>query len=227
MKYEIKGNDFPVVVCTVENGESMITESGSMAWMSPNMQMETTTNGGVGKAIGRMFSGEKLFVNRYTALGDMGTIAFTSSFAGDIMPLDLSDGRQYICQKSAFLAGTENVQLSAEFTKKFSSGLFGGEGFILQRLSGNGIAFIEIDGAAIKYNLKPGQQIVVSTGHLAMMSASCQYEVKTINGAKNILLGGEGIFNTIITGPGEVVLQTMPVFRLASSIRPYVSTSTS
>ena len=225
MKYEIKGGNFPVLICELEANESMITEGGGMSWMSPNMKMETTSNGGIGKALGRMLSGEKMFQNRYTALGSNGMIAFASSFPGEIVPLELTAGREYICQKSAFLASTPDVQLSVYLQKKIGSGLFGGEGFIMQKLSGNGIAFIEIDGSAVKYNLEAGQKLVVDTGHVVMMDSTCKLEVETIKGAKNILFGGEGLFNTVVTGPGEVVIQTMPISSLANAIRPYIPTS--
>lgn len=224
MNYEIKGGEFPALICTLDQNETMITEGGGMSWMSPNMKMETTTNGGIGKMLGRMVSQESLFQNRYTAIGGTGTIAFASSFPGEIIPLDLSDGKEYICQKSAFLASTEGVNLSIQFRKKLGAGLFGGEGFIMQKLSGNGTAFIEVDGSVVKYTLGEGQKIIIDTGHLVMMSATCQMDVQTVKGAKNILFGGEGLFNTVITGPGEVAIQTMPISKLAQRIQPYIVT---
>lgn len=225
MKYEIQGGNFPVLICTLDQNESMITEGGGMSWMSPNMKMETTSNGGLGKMLGRMMTKESLFQNRYTALGGTGTIAFASSFPGEIMPLDLTNGQEYICQKSAFLASTEGVDLSIFFKKKLGAGLFGGEGFIMQKLSGNGMAFIEVDGSVIKYNLQPGQQLILDTGHLVMMSSTCSMDIQTVKGAKNILFGGEGLFNTVVTGPGEVIVQTMPINKIAQQIQPYIVTS--
>lgn len=222
MKYEIKGGNFPVLICELEPNETMITEGGAMSWMSPNMKMDTTSNGGIGKMLGRMFSGEKLFQNKYTAIGSVGTIAFASSFPGDIVPLDLSSGKEYICQKSAFLASTSGVELSVYLQRRLGSGLFGGEGFVMQKLSGTGLAFIEVDGSAIRYNLAPGQQLVVDTGHVVMMDAMCKMEIQTVKGAKNILFGGEGLFNTVVTGPGEVVIQTMPTIKLAQALLPYM-----
>ena len=162
MKYEIKGGSFPVAVCQLDAGETMITEGGGMSWMSPNMKMETI-GGGMSKILGRMFSGEKIFQNKYTAEGGNGEIAFASSFPGDILALEVSPNSDYIVQKSAFLASTTGVDLSVFFQKKLGSGFFGGEGFIMQKLSGNGIAFIEIDGSAVEYELAAGQQIVVDT----------------------------------------------------------------
>lgn len=225
MKYEIQGGNFPVLVCTVEANETIITEGGGMSWMSPNMKMATTSNGGLGKMLGRMVTKESLFQNKYTAQGGVGTIAFASSLPGEIMPLDVTGGREYVCQKASFLASTEGVNLSTFFQKKFGAGLFGGEGFIMQKLSGNGTAFIEIDGSAIRYNLEAGQQLIVDTGHVVMMSSTCKMDIKTVKGVKNILFGGEGLFNTVVTGPGEVILQTMPVPKLASSLQPYIVTS--
>lgn len=224
MNYEIKGGEFPALICTLEPNETMITEGGGMSWMSPNMQMKTTSNGGLGKMLGRMVTQESLFQNKYTAIGGAGTIAFASSFPGEIIPLEVSDGKEYICQKSAFLASTEGVDLSIQFRKKLGAGLFGGEGFIMQKISGNGTAFIEVDGSVIKYTLGEGQQIIVDTGHLVMMSSTCKMDVQTVKGAKNILFGGEGLFNTVITGPGEVAIQTMPILKLAQRIQPYIVT---
>jgi len=214
MNYEIKGGEFPALICTLDQNETMITEGGGMSWMSPNMKMETTSNGGLGKVLGRMVTKESLFQNRYTAIGGQGTIAFASSFPGEIIPLELSYGKEYICQKSAFLASTAGVELSIQFRKKFGAGLFGGEGFIMQKLSGNGTAFIEVDGSVVKYTLAEGQKIIIDTGHLVMMSSTCQLDIKTVKGAKNILFGGEGLFNTVVTGPGEIALQTMPISKL-------------
>lgn len=227
MRYEIKGETLPVVICNLENGERMITEGGGMSWMSPNMKMETTTNGGVGKAIGRMFSGEKMFQNIYTAQGGPGMFAFASSFPGSIKAFRISPGQEMIFQKSAFLAGEAGVNLSVFFNKKIGAGLFGGEGFIMQRLSGNGTAFAEFDGHVVGYELQPGQQIVVDTGHLAAMTGSCRMEIVSVPGVKNMLFGGEGFFHTVITGPGHVWLQTMPISNVAGALRPYLPSSSS
>ena len=225
MRYEIKGETLPVAVCYLEEGEVMITESGSMSWMSPNMKMETTSNGGIGKALGRMFAGEAIFQNRYTAVGGNGMIAFASSFPGQIRTWDVSPGNEVIVQKSDFLAAEESVELSVFFQKKRGAGFFGGEGFIMQRLSGHGTAFLEFDGHVVEYNLQPGQQIVVDTGYLAAMDATCSMEIKTVPGLKNIVFGGEGVFNTLITGPGRVWLQTMPISGVAAEILKFMPAS--
>lgn len=223
MKYNIQGEPMPVVICHLEAGESMITERGSMVWMSGNMRMETQT-GGLGKAFGRLFSGESIFQNTYTAVGGPGMIAFASSFPGTIRAVEITPSMPVIAQKSAFLAATPGVELSVHFQKKFGTGLFGGEGFIMQRLSGHGMAFLEIDGSAVEYSLAPGQQLIVDTGNLAMVDATCQIDIQTIKGAKNVLFGGEGLFNTVVTGPGRVVLQTMALPAFASALIPYLPT---
>lgn len=225
MRYEIKGETLPVVICYLESGERMITEGGGMAWMSPNMKMETTSNGGIGKMFGRMFSGENMFQNVYTSMGGNGMIAFTSSFPGSIRPFEIAPGKEIIAQKSAFLASEAGVDYSIFFSKKFSSGLFGGEGFIMQKFSGNGMLFAEFDGHVVEYELQPGQEIVVDTGHLAAMSATCNMEIKSVPGVKNALFGGEGFFNTVVTGPGHVWLQTMPISNVAGVLRPYFPSS--
>lgn len=225
MRYEIKGTPFPAAICYLEAGEQLITEGGGMSWMSPNIQMETTTNGGLGKAIGRAFTNERMFQNRYTSVGGNGMISIASSFPGEIKALEIKPGEDIICQKSAFLASTPGVNMSVFFRKKLSAGLFGGEGFIMQKFEGNGLLFIEIDGSPIEYELQAGEQIVIDTGHLVMMSASCKMDVKTISGMKNIVFGGEGIFNTVVEGPGRVILQTMPVTRLAGTLSRYIATA--
>ena len=222
MNYEIKGGSFPVVICNLENGEKMITEKGSMVWMSPNMQMQTH-GGGLGRMFSKAFTGESMFQNIYTANG-AGMIAFGSSFPGQIKAVNIAPGQEMIVQKSAFLASEAGVQLSLHFRKNLGAGLFGGEGFIMQRLSGSGTAFVEIDGSLIEYDLKPGQKIVVDTGNVAGFSVGAQMEIQQVPGVKNVLLGGEGLFNTVLTGPGRVWLQTMPISNVAASIRPYIPT---
>ncbi len=225
MRYELKGGEFPVVICHLEDGEQMITERGSMVWMSPNMQMETR-GGGFGRMFSRAFSGESMFQNVYTARG-AGMIAFGSSFPGEIRPITVGPGEDMILQKSAFLAAEEGVELSIHFSKKLGAGLFGGEGFIMQRLSGRGTAFAEIDGALIEYELQRGQQIVVDTGNVAGFTAGVQMDIQQVPGMKNKLLGGEGLFNTVLTGPGRVWLQTMPVSGVAAAVAPYIPTGNS
>ena len=222
MRYEIKGGAFPVVVCELADGEQMITEKGSMVWMSPNMQMDTR-GGGLGKIFSKAFSGESMFQNIYTARG-AGMIAFGSSFPGQIKAVTIAPGQDMILQKTAFLAAEPGVELSIHFNKKLGTGLFGGEGFIMQRLSGSGVAFAEIDGELVEYELRESQQIVADTGNVAGFTAGVKMEIQQVPGMKNKLLGGEGLFNTLLTGPGRVWLQTMPISSVAASIRPYIPT---
>ena len=225
MRYEIKGGNLPVVECILENGEQIITESGGMSWMSPNMQMETK-GGGMKKMFGRMFSGEHMFQNIYTAKGGRGLFAMASSFPGDLKAFDVSGGRDIILQKSAFLGSEATVNREVVFQKNLGTGLFGGEGFILQRCYGKGIVFGEFDGAILEYELQPGQQIVVDTGHVAAMDASVHMEIQSVKGMKNKFLGGEGLFNTVLTGPGKVYLQTMPMSKLAEELSTYLPSAT-
>ncbi len=225
MQYEIKGGAFPVVICQLESGEQMVTEKGSMVWMSPSMQMETK-GGGLGRMFSKAFSGESMFQNVYTARG-AGMIAFGSSFPGRIVALTIAPGQEMIVQKSAFLAAQPGVELSIHFNKKLGVGLFGGEGFIMQRLGGRGVAFVEIDGELVEYELKAGEQLVVDTGNVAGFTEGVRMEIQQVPGMKNKLLGGEGLFNTLLTGPGHVWLQTMPISGVAASIRPYIPTGNS
>ena len=213
MNYNIVGEPLPVVICNLQPNESVITERGSMSWMSPNMKMETKGTS-LGKAFGRMFSGESIFQNIYTAQGGPGQIAFASSFPGSIKAFQITPDNPLIVQKSGFLASERTVELSTFFRKKLGAGMFGGEGFIMQKLSGNGLAFIEIDGYACEYNLAPGQSMIVDTGYLAAMSASCSMNIVSVEGVKNALLGGEGLFNTVVTGPGKVILKSMPRYKM-------------
>ena len=220
MQYNIVGDTLPAVICTLAPNESMITENGGMCWMTPNMKMETTTNGGIGKAFGRAFTGESMFQNIYTAQGGNGMIAFASSLPGCIRAFNISPGHDIVVQKRGFLASERSVTLSVFLQKKFGAGFFGGEGFIMQRLSGYGIAFVEFDGFVVEYELQKGQQLVVDTGYIAAMEATCEMSIQQVPGLKNALLGGEGFFNTVVTGPGKIYLQTMPINKLSASLRP-------
>ena len=224
MQYKIVGNPLPAVICDVAPGETLITEKGSMSWMTPNMKMETSA-GGLGRALGRMFAGDSVFLNRYTAQGAPGQIAFASSFPGSIRAFEITPDNPIIVQKSAFLASEASVDISVHFQKKLGAGLFGGEGFIMQKLSGHGIAFVEIDGYACEYELAEGQSMIVDTGYLAAMTATCTMDITTVPGVKNMLFGGEGIFNTVVRGPGKIILQTMPITAVAACLRPFFPTS--
>lgn len=223
MDYKIIGETVPVVEMKLRVGETVYTQSGGMAYQSDGISMATNARGGIMKSLGRMFTGESIFMANYTAQKDGAMVAFASTVPGGIIDLDLATlpGGMMI-QKGAFLCAESNVETSVAFTKKFSAGLFGGEGFVLQKVSGQGVAFAEFDGHVVEYELQPGQQIVIDTGHLAAMTASCQMDIQTVPGVKNMLFGGEGLFNTVITGPGRVWLQTMPISNVAGALRPYI-----
>jgi len=223
MQYRIIGEPMPVVQCELQAGESMKTERGSMVWMTPNMQMSTDGGGGLGKAFGRMLSGEAIFQNTYQAQGGPGMIAFGSSFMGSIRAIQVSPGHSIICQKSAFLASEPGVELSIHMQKKLGAGFFGGEGFIMQKLSGNGMVFVEIDGHAVDYTLAAGQSLILDTGCLALMDETCSINIEQVKGVKNVLFGGEGMFNTRVTGPGKIVLQTMTINGFAEVLSPFIA----
>lgn len=223
MKYEIKGGAFPVVVCYLESGEKMITEKGSMVWQSPNVKMETK-GGGVGKMFTKALSGESMFQNIFTAQNGAAMVTFGSSFPGKIIPLEIGPGKEMILQKRSFLAAEASVELTIHFSKKIGAGFFAGEGFIMQKLSGQGTAFVEIDGELIEYHLDAGEKLVVDTGNVAGFETSVSMDIQQVPGLKNKILGGEGLFNTVLTGPGTVWLQTMPLANVAEAIRAFIPT---
>jgi uncharacterized protein (TIGR00266 family) len=218
MRYEILGSTMPAVEVTMDQGESMYTQSGGMAWMTEGIVMDTNLKGGLMKGLGRMFSGESLFMATYTAERSDATVAFASTVPGEIIPIDLGKEGGIICQKGAFLCAQPSVNVNVTFSKSFSSGLFGGEGFILQEMSGDGLVFLEIDGDKIEKVLAPGEVIKVDTGNVVAFDKSVSYEVETVKGIKNIFLGGEGLFLTKLRGPGKVILQTQNFNEFAGRI---------
>ncbi len=226
LRYEIEGGNLPVAICYPEYGQTICSQSGAMSWMSPNMRMDTNTGGGLKKVFGRMLSGESIFMNEYTAEGGTGMIAFASTFPGTIIPFQVTEQSGIIVQKRGFLAMEKGLDLSLYFQKKLSRGFFGGEGFIMQRISGNGIVFIEIDGHCKEYDLGVGESIIIDTGYLAAMTDTCTMEIETVKGAKNIFFGGEGIFHTRVTGPGKVYIQSMPLVNTAEALLPYLNIET-
>ena len=217
MQYQIIGQTVPAVECTLMRGESMYTQSGGMIWQTPGITMTTNARGGIAKSIGRMFAGESLFMANYTADADGVRIAFGSTVPGTVVPVDVGQ-TPLIAQKGAFLCAEQSVDLSVAFTKKFSAGLFGGEGFILQKLTGKGMVFLEIDGDMVQYDLAPGAVMKVDTGNVVAFEPSVQYEIETVKGLGNILFGGEGLFLTKLTGPGRVMLQTQNFNEFAGRI---------
>ncbi len=209
MKYELIGETVPAVEVTLNQGEAMVSQNGGMSWQSEGIKMATNTNGGIMKGLGRMLAGESIFMNSYTAEKDGAKIAFASTVPGKIMALDLGEYPNGITmQKGAFLCSQPTVDLKMEFTKKISSGFFGGEGFILQKATGTGTIFIEVDGDAIIRDLQPGEVLKVDTGNVVAFEKGVSYEIETVKGLKNIFLGGEGLFLTKLVGPGKVIIQT-------------------
>ena len=211
----------PAVIIQLNPGESIISQSGGRTWSRGPVITETKAEGGVGKSIGRVLSGESLFMSRYTAQGPA-EIAFSSSFPGRIVARELGPGQSVICQKSAFLCATLGVELSVFFQKKLGAGLAGGEGFIMQRVIGPGLVFFEVDGYCQEYDLVLGEPLICDTGVLAIMDDTCQMDVQMVKGVKNVLFGGEGLFDTVITGPGKVYLQTMTIQKLAALMVPFL-----
>lgn len=227
IRYEIEGGNLPVLICYPQAGQTLCAEGGAMSWMSPNMVMDTNTGGGIKKMLGRMFSGESLFLNEYTPRSGAGMIAFASTFPGSIIPYQVTPGNGIIVQKRGFLAMEKGLELSVYLQRKLGKGFFGGEGFIMQKIVGNGLVFLEIDGYCKEYSLAAGQSIIVDTGYLAAMSESCTMDIETVKGAKNIFLGGEGLFHTRITGPGKVYIQSMPILNMAERLTPYIRVNSS
>lgn len=222
MKYEIAGGNLPVVTIELERGEQIFSESGGMAWMTEGVVMETNMEGGLFKGLARAVSGESMFLVTFTAKQGGAKLAFTSSFPGSIMPVQLGPGQTIICQKQAFLCAERSVALGVHLQRRLGSGLFGGEGFILQKLTGPGLAFLEIDGTVVEQNLQPGEVLRVDNGHVAMFEPSVDFSLETVSGFKNVLFGGEGLFLARLKGPGKVWLQTMPAVNLAQRIVPFV-----
>jgi len=225
MEYEIKGGPFPIVICNLANGETMKNESGSMALMSSNIKMETSTGGGILKGLGRALSGDSIFLNFFTAEGGSGKIGFSSSFPGKIIPIELDGSKKIIAQKNAYLASEKNIEIEMHFRKKLGVGLFGGEGFILQKFSGNGMVFLEVDGDVIEYDLEEGEKLIIDQGHLAAMDETVDFDIQRVKGVKNILVGGEGLFLGTLTGPGKVWVQTMPMSNFVNAIIPLLPSS--
>lgn len=216
METKIVGDMLPAVICKLKKGETVLTENGGMSWMDNDIKMQTTTNGGIMKGIGRAFAGESIFMNTYTAEKDDVEIAFSSCFPGQILEFNLAEGETIIAQKRAFLCSDKTVDISMKFRKKLGAGLFGGEGFIMQKIAGPGKVFLEIDGNVIKRELAAGEKLKVDNGYVAAMTENVKLDIETVKGVKNIVFGGEGLFLTTLEGPGTVWLQSMPVAKLAS-----------
>lgn len=225
MEYEIKGGSFPIVICKLQKGETMKNETGAMAFMSSDMKMDTNTGGGLLKGLGRALSGDTIFLNFFTAQSDNQQIGFAARTPGKIMPIRLNGSNTIIGQKNAFLAAEDGVNLDIYFRNKLGAGIFGGEGFVLQKFTGTGIVFLEIDGEVIEHDLQPGEKLLVDPGHIAAMEESVEFDIERVKGAKNILFG-EGLFFARLQGPGKVWIQTMPLSKLAEALIPFLPTTT-
>ena len=218
MEYEIRGTVMPQVEVRLLEGESVYTEKGGMAWMDDEIEMDTNVRGGLGGAMKRMFSKESIFVTSYRCTAAAAKVSFTSSTPGVIVPVELSDGEQVIAQKGAFLVAADSVELSIHFQKRMRAAFFGGEGFVLQKLTGPGLALFEIGGEVVEYPLEDGQKMKVDPGHVALFEPSVDFSIERIKGITNIFLGGEGLFLATLTGPGRIWLQTMPLPAMAAAI---------
>ncbi len=222
VKYRIDGTTLPVVTIELQPGQRVYSESGGMSWMSGNVEMKTTTGGGLGKMFRRAISGEALFLVEFYTNDGPGTVAFAAEFPGKIIPVELAEGQSIIVQKDAFMCAETSVDLDMQFRRRLGAGLFGGEGFIMQKLTGPGLVFVNFDGEIVEYTLEADQVLKVDTGHLAMMDPTVDFDITIVKGISNILLGGEGLFLATLRGPGRVWLQTMPMSKLANKIAQFM-----
>jgi uncharacterized protein (TIGR00266 family) len=224
MRYKILGSVMQALVIELPQGQRVFSERGGMSWMSANVTMQTNMEGGLGGAFKRMFSGESIFMVEFQSMGGTSIIGFSAELPGKIVPLNLAAGQSMICQKDAFMVAERSVTLDIHFRRKLGAGLFGGEGFIMQRLTGPGLAFVELDGEVVEYTLEANQVLKVDTGHVAMYEPTVGFDIEMVRGFKNVLFGGEGLFLTTLRGPGRVWLQTMPGMNLARKLAQYMPT---
>jgi uncharacterized protein (TIGR00266 family) len=225
LKYQLIGTTLQAVTIELGPDQTVYSESGGMAWMSANVQMETTSGGGIGKMLGRMFTGESLFLVDYTCPSGQGLVAFASEFPGKIVPIDLAAGQSVIAQKDAFMCAEKSVDVAIHFRKRLGAGFFGGEGFIMQKLTGPGLSFFELDGEIVEYTLQQGQTMMVDTGYVAMFEPTVDFDIEMVRGIRNIFFGGEGLFLARLRGPGRIWLQTMPMYNLARKVAAHVNKS--
>lgn len=222
MNYKIRGSNLPIVDIELSEGESVFSESGGMAWMSSNIEMSTSTRGGLGAGLSRMLSGESLFMTTYKCVSGTGVVSFCMESPGNVIPFDFNEGQALICQKDAFMVAQEDVTVEAQMTKRLTAGFFGGEGFFMQKISGKGLAFLEIAGELTEYTLEKGQTLKVDPGYIGAFEPTVDYNITRVKGFKNVIFGGEGLFLATLTGPGKVWLQSMPLVNLAHSIARYI-----
>jgi uncharacterized protein (TIGR00266 family) len=231
MDHQVIGTVLPVLEMKLDAGESVVAESGELSWMTSSIELETAASGkagakGVMGALKRAVGGGTFFMTEYTATGAPGMVAFATKVPGQILPVEVSPGNEYMIHRSGYLCGLPSVELSIGFQQKIGAGLFGGEGFILQKIGGTGDAWVELDGEIVEYELAPGESIRVHPGHVGMFHAGVSFELDRIKGIKNIVFG-DGLFLAKLTGPGHVWLQTLPLSKLAQSLAPYLPQSTS
>jgi len=224
MHYEIHGSTLQTLDIHLDKGDTVFTESGGMAWMTDGIEMSTNTRGGLMSGLARSLTGESLFLTNYRCTVDTALITFTPEAPGSIIAVELGEAESRICQKDAFMAAQDLVKLEVHFRKKLGAGLFGGEGFILQKLTGPGVAWVEIAGEVREYDLQAGQLMKVDPGHIAMYEPAVNYDIQRVKGVKNILFGGEGLFLATLTGPGKIWLQSMPLSNLAAKVAKYIPT---
>ena len=222
MQYQVSGEVFPIVEFQLMRGESVFTESGGMAWMSQGIKMTTNTRGGLMAGLGRALAGESLFMVSYGCEAESGSVVFTPEAPGRVLNMVLEPGQSLICQKDTFLCAEESVELKMHFHKRLGAGLFGGEGFILQKITGPGTAFFAIPGEVRERTLAPGEKLLIDPGHIAMFEPTVDYEINMVRGIKNVLFAGEGLFLATLTGPGKVWMETMPLANLAAKIARYI-----
>jgi uncharacterized protein (TIGR00266 family) len=222
VEYYITGEVMQTLDIRLQPGEAIYTESGGMAWMTGDIEMSTDTRGGLLKGLGRSLAGESLFMTTYRCRSGAGMVVFTPESPGKILPLDLAPGQSMICQKDAFMCAVDSVTLEMHFRKRLGAGLFGGEGFVLQKLTGPGLAFAEIAGEVREYTLQAGQMMMVDPGHIALYEPTVDYSIERVKGVKNILFGGEGLFLATLKGPGKIWLQSMPLSNLAGKLARYL-----
>lgn len=222
MKYRVTGNTLQALDVLLSRNESVFTEVGGMAWYKGDIEMKTNVPGGLLGGVTRRMAGESAFLTTYTARSDQAVITFTPSAPGSIVARELADGESVIAQRDAFMCAQVGVKINVEFTRSLGAGLFGGEGFVLQRIKGPGVAFFEVDGEAREFNLPAGEVLHIDPGHIAMFDSTVNYGIERIKGVSNMLFGGEGLFLATLQGPGRVWLQTMPMTTLVAKIASFL-----
>lgn len=222
LRYHILGTIQPTLAVEIDQGHRVYSDTGAMSWMTATIQMNTNTGGGLGSMFKRAISGATAFILDFTAEGGPGQVAFSADFPGKIMPIELEAGQAVVMHKHAFLCAEKSVALDIAFARRLGAGLLGGEGFVLQKLTGPGMVFAELDGDAVEYHLTPGQVMRIEPGHVAMFEASVTFDITMVKGITNMLLGGEGLFLATLTGPGRIWLHSMTVSKVAHRVAEYL-----